>query len=305
MVDLGGLQLHALVHGNGSPVVVLEPALGGFALQYAHIQEAVSAFTTVLAYDRAGQGWSDPGPGPRTPARLEEELWALLEKLGLRPPYVLVGHSLGGLLVRIYAGRHPKEVAGVVLIDSSHEDQNESLPDPEKMVGQAAMGVRLMKLASGIGLGRQMARLSLGSMAKTLPKEDLDAFLAVVSQPKHHEGMLAEFTQHRCYFGPQSEVPRALGNVPLVVITAGSSLSGQHKIGKLTADQVNEQHQQRQKSLVRISPRGEQVVIPGAAHLTILTQPEYAAQVVDAIRRVVEKVRAENACPAPSEIVSG
>ena len=74
MVDIGGFRLHALVRGQGSPAVLLEPALGGFALQYAQIQTAVSAFTQTLAYDRAGQGWSDVSPSPRTPANMAGEL---------------------------------------------------------------------------------------------------------------------------------------------------------------------------------------------------------------------------------------
>ncbi len=118
MVDIGGFRLHALVRGQGTPTVLLEPALGGFALQYAHIQSAVSAFTRVMAYDRAGQGWSDCSPNPRTPANLAGEWKTLLGRLDLQPPYVLVGHSFGGLLARIYAGFYPEEVAGLILVDS-------------------------------------------------------------------------------------------------------------------------------------------------------------------------------------------
>jgi pimeloyl-ACP methyl ester carboxylesterase len=300
MVDVGGFRLHAILQGQGTPAVILEPALGGFALQYAHIQLAASAFTRVVAYDRAGQGRSDCSPNPRTPVNLAGELSTLLGRLDLYPPYVLVGHSFGGLLARFYAGFYPQEVAGVVLIDSSHERLYDSLPDPDKMVSQAAWGVRLMKIASRLGLGKQVTKMSLGSAAKSLSKEDLDSFLSVASQPKHHETMLAEFSQHRFYFGSQSEVPRSLGDTPLIVITAGNSVSDQGKIGGMTADQVNELHHKLQKDLVKLSSQGEQLIVPGATHLSILTQPEYVAQVVDAIRRVVERVRSENRRPAPT-----
>lgn len=113
-VDIGGFRLHALLRGQGTPAVILEPGLGGFAQQFGQVQSGVAAFTQVLAYDRAGQGWSDASPSPRTPASLAAELRALLDRLDLRPPYVLAGHSFGGLLVRIYAGLYPQEVAGVV-----------------------------------------------------------------------------------------------------------------------------------------------------------------------------------------------
>jgi pimeloyl-ACP methyl ester carboxylesterase len=294
MVDIGGFRLHALVRGQGTPAVLLEPALGGFALQYAQIQSGVSAFTRVLAYDRAGQGWSDCSPNPRTPDNLAGELRALLGRLDLQPPYVLVGHSFGGLLARFYAGFHPEEVAGVVLVDSSHEDLYESFPNLDKMVSQAAWGVRLLKLASRLGLGKQLTKLSLGSAAKSLSGEDLNTFVAVASQPKHQETMLAEFSQHRFYFGPQSQVPGTLGETPLMVVTAGNSVSDQGKIGGMTGEQMNAQHQRLQKSLIQLSSQGGQLLIPGATHLSILVQPEYVAQVVAAIRGVVERVRAGN-----------
>ena len=294
MVDIGGFRLHALVCGQGTPAVILEPALGGFALQYAPIQSAVSAFTRVLAYDRAGQGWSDISPSPRTPANLASELKALLGRLDIQPPFILAGHSFGGLLVRIYAGLHPDEVAGVVLIDASHEDLYDLFPDMDKMVKRAAMGVRLLKLASRVGLGKQLTKLSLGSAAKSLSREDLDAFLKVLGQPKHQEATLAEYAQHRFYFGPGSEVPHTLGDLPLTVVSAEYSVSGKGKIGKLTGDQMNAEQQRLKKDLVQLSSQGEQVIVPGATHLSILTRPEYVAQVVEAIRCMVERIRKEN-----------
>jgi pimeloyl-ACP methyl ester carboxylesterase len=297
MVDIGGFRLHALVCGQGTPTVLLEPALGGFALQYSHIQSAVSAFTRVLAYDRAGQGWSDSSPNPRTPIHLAGELKALLGRLDLQPPYLLVGHSFGGLLVRFYAGFHSDEVAGIVLVDSSDVQQYDSFPSLDKMVSQTARGVRLLKFVSRLGLGKLVTKMSLGSTAKSLSRDDLNTFLAVASQPKHHETMLAEFSQHRFYFGPQSEVPRTLGDTPLIVVTAGKSVSGPGKFGSMTADQLNALHQKWQTELVQLSSQSEQLIVPGATHLSILTQPEHVAQVVDAIRRVVERARGENRHP--------
>ena len=176
----------------------------------------------------------------------------------------------------------------MVLVDATHVDEYDPFPDVDRFVRQAALGVRLLKFAARVGLGKPVAKLSLGGMARSLSPADLEPFLDILSQPKHHETMLAEFSQHRGYFGPRSEVPPTLGDLPLVVVTAGASISGRGKVGGLTAGQVNALHQQLQQAPARLSTRGEQVVIPGATHLSILLEPEYAAQVVEAIRRMVD-----------------
>ena len=106
--------------------------------------------------------------------------------------------------------------------------------------------------------------------------------------------MLAEFSQHRYYFGAQSEVPRTLGDTPLIVITAGNSVNGQGKFGGMTIEQLNEKHQGWQKNLLQLSSQSEQIIIPGTTHLSILVQPESVVHVVDAIRRVVEMARKES-----------
>src|SRR5512146_45728 len=152
LVDVGGFRLHAIVRGEGTPTVILESGLGGCALQFTQIQPAVSAFTRVLAYDRAGQAWSDPSPNPRTPANVSGELRMLLGTLHLLPPYIFVGHSFGGLLALIEAGMHPEETAGVITVDSSDVEQYATFPSMDRLISQAAAGIRLLKLLSRLGL---------------------------------------------------------------------------------------------------------------------------------------------------------
>lgn len=289
MVDVGGFCLHAIVRGQGTPTVVFESGLGGCALQFGPLQRAVSAYTRTVAYDRAGQAWSEVSPNTRTPSNIGGELRTMLSRLNIEPPYVWVGHSFGGLLARMYAGMYPEETAGVVLLDSSNVEQYASFPSMDKAVSQLANGVRLLKLLGRLGLGKQLTKMSLGSALNSLPKDELHAFLTATSQPNHNDTMLSEFSQHRFYFGPTSEVPRSLGDVPVLIITAGKSVSGKAKFGGMTADQLNAKHQEWQRALLSISTRAKHVVVSGASHLSLIMQPEYIAQAADAIRDVMGK----------------
>ena len=120
MVVVGGHRLHIDCVGQGSPTVILESGLGTMSVDWANVQPEVAKTTRVCAYDRAGTGWSEPGPEPRDPQQIARELHTLLGNAGIDGPYVLVGQSFGGLYVRMYAAQYPKEVEGMVLVDASH-----------------------------------------------------------------------------------------------------------------------------------------------------------------------------------------
>src|SRR6185503_9296032 len=141
-VDVGGHSLNLLVGGQGSPAVVFEGGFGTGIASWSTVQKEVAAFARTVSYDRAGLGQSDLGPKPRSAKQIASELHTALEKAGIKPPYVLVGHSLGGIFVRVFADMYPKEVVGMVLIDPSQESFNEwirkSQPDRLK-AAQAQM----------------------------------------------------------------------------------------------------------------------------------------------------------------------
>jgi len=131
-MTVGGLQLRYFSSGEGTPTVVLDQGHGisveesltrSRTVGWSHVVREVSKSTRMFVHDRAGLGWSDAAPHPRASLEMVEDLHALLEKAQIPPPYVLVGHSLGGFNVRVFAGRYPHEVAGMVLVDSSHPDQ--------------------------------------------------------------------------------------------------------------------------------------------------------------------------------------
>jgi pimeloyl-ACP methyl ester carboxylesterase len=125
LIDVGGHRLRIESSGQGGPAVVMDAGLCQPMKTWGSVPSEVAAFARVITYDRAGLGESDRGPRPRTSEQIVEELRALLRKADVRPPYVLVGHSFGGLNMRLYASRYPDEVAGLVLVDSTHEDERE------------------------------------------------------------------------------------------------------------------------------------------------------------------------------------
>ena len=149
-VDVGGHGLQLLVGGQGSPAVIFEGGFGAGIASWSTVQKDVAAFTQTVSYDRAGLGQSDPGPKPRSAKQIATELHVALQKSGIKPPYVMVGHSFGGIYVRVFADMYPDEVAGLVLIDPSQESFNDGLiknqPDrlkaEEGNIAKAGEGVK-------------------------------------------------------------------------------------------------------------------------------------------------------------------
>src|SRR5215212_2317362 len=142
MVNVNGRLMHINCMGEGGPTVILEAANLGMSAHWVRVQQQLAKSTRVCAYDRAGMGWSEPSPEPRDAKQISSELHALLKSAGTEGPYVLVGHSYGGLYARMYAARYPKQVAGVVLVDSSHPEQFTRSPQGRAMYEQARqMGV--------------------------------------------------------------------------------------------------------------------------------------------------------------------
>src|SRR5215204_4461492 len=172
MVDVGGYRLHINCVGQGSPTVLLDAGSGGFSAQWVRVQREVSETTRVCAYDRAGMGWSEMGPDPRDAQQITSELHTLLGKAGIEGPYVLVGHSYGGMYMQTYAARYPDEVAGVALVDSSTDpDQFSQRPEgrdshePQKQT--SAVGSQLVRfgvsLPARLGVVRLLSKLDPAS----------------------------------------------------------------------------------------------------------------------------------------------
>ncbi len=167
LVDLGSHRLHLLETGQGGPTIVLEAGLMSTVLSWSDLQRELSHSFRVVSYDRAGLGWSDVGPMPRTADQIVDELHALLERAGIPPPYVLVGHSFGGLTIPLFAARYPDELAGMVLVDPvAPAEWNPPTDHDRKLTRIGAKVCRRAAFLSRIGLIRFVGFLLSTNMAK-------------------------------------------------------------------------------------------------------------------------------------------
>jgi pimeloyl-ACP methyl ester carboxylesterase len=170
LVDVGGHRLKINCAGQGSPTVILESGLGDVLVEWQPAQAQISNFTRVCSYDGAGYGESDAGPLPRTSSQISSELHALLQNVGEHPPFILVGHSFGGYNVRVFDGQYLNEVVGMVLVDSTQEDQYELLPAAWKHLGASQLTrwqsqAKWLPLQINLGIARLKYRKLLGKDA--------------------------------------------------------------------------------------------------------------------------------------------
>jgi pimeloyl-ACP methyl ester carboxylesterase len=287
LVDVGGYRLHLNCLGQGSPTVILDTGGGGFgSLDFTHIQPGLAKTTRVCAYDRAGYGWSDPSPQPRTSEEIVKELHMLLDRAGVKGPYVLGGMSLGGYFTRLYATRHPDEVVGMVLIDASHEDEwlNQEYLDG---LTQFTTLVKISQWGARVGLFR------LGGATGLFRYPVLDyapAEIARLGQPttyrtNYYDMVYAEINPTRMQQNADQirAARRPLGNLPLVVMWAGADYSSE-----ATKDFWFE----KQRDMLTLSTNSKAILVEGANHITI-AGPPYAGDVIEAMREMVELLRAE------------
>lgn len=224
LVDVGGYRLHLYRSGEGTIPVVLEAGVGDGILDWYKVQPQVAKFTQVVSYDRAGAGWSEAGPGPRSSGQIVQELHTLLSRAGISPPYVLVGHSLGGLHMQLYAMRYPEEVAGLVLVDSSHAD----MANRKEFAPGAFSKPTLVKVVGTLGIVRLLNHLNdLNDLRR--PSEAGPGFVAEISQEGSmlysHTGNLVTWAQELASLPISAAQVRAaplqLGDKPLFVLTQG------------------------------------------------------------------------------------
>jgi len=291
-VDIGGRTLNISCVGTGAPAVIFESGGDAPGLEWAPYQAEVARFTQACWYDRAGIGWSDSGPYPRTSAAIARDLHALLRSAGVPPPYVLAGASFGGLNARVYAGLFPKEVAGLVLIDSAHED--EPLRAPKLLLGRTAPRIfwhpfdLVLRTASFIGLIRLSESSRTGSENPgQIGREEMIA--ALRKQPKSVVNNITTGVVLPESFD-QARATGTLGDIPLIVLTAGTPFDFHDpELNRQAAAYQQVWVHEIQPKLARLSTRGRQIVVPNANHGTIPQE-----LIIGAIRDVVSQARGES-----------
>jgi pimeloyl-ACP methyl ester carboxylesterase len=271
--------MHLSCVGSGSPTVVLEPGAGGTSASMAWVAPAVAAQTRVCVYDRAGRGASEPGVGPQDGARVVTDLHTLLHKAGVTGPYVLAGHSFGGLYVRIFATHYPDEVAGLVLIDSTASSQPATsvIPAPAPTGGGGASdGVgrfaTFMSLAGRVGLTRLYGDLVGG----TLPARSEEALRYDSAQAHTARSVVEEYLRG----GASAQQAASLsdfGDKPLFVLTAGEG----HPASWFAA----------QERSTTLSTNSAHEVVDGASHQALEDDAQYAAHITEAVLDVVTSAR--------------
>jgi pimeloyl-ACP methyl ester carboxylesterase len=276
LIDVGGHRLHLSCTGAGTPTVVLEPGAGEMSSNLGWIAPAVARDTRVCVYDRAGRGWSEPASTAQDGAQIATDLHRLLERGHVPGPYVLAGHSFGGLYVLTFAARYPDEVAGMVLVDSTAPASAANPGTPSPGHGGASDGMSrvsaLVSSAARLGLGRLYGQSAFGS----LPPRSRDEVRASVATPSTLRSTIDEYVQANASTQEAASL-RNFADKPLIVLTAGSGSDATH-----LADQNH---------LATLSTNSAHRVIAGAAHEDLIANQEDAAATTQAVLDVVASVR--------------
>ncbi len=273
IVDVGTHSLHLRCVGKGRPVVVIDTGVGDPAARWYAFQDQVAPITRVCTYDRAGYGVSDPGPMPRHSQQMADELQRLLENAGVRGPYVLVGHSLGGLNVQVFAARYPDQVAGLVLLDPTPLAfiTGQAFPDLYEMLAQQTADFQQMTEA---------ARQSASADAGQTPDAEVQAKVAYL------EAIASEHAMLMAESAAQVAGIASFGDLPLVVV-------GSDQPNPAFGEQAQAFQQfwiAQSKALATKSTHGSFVLTPESSHYLHEDAPNL---VRDTIRHMVGRVRSE------------
>jgi len=301
LVDLGDHRLHLLESGRGSPTILLEAGLMSTVLSWTELQRALAESFRVVSYDRAGLGWSDLGPMPRTADRIVDELHALLERAAIPPPYVLVGHSFGGLTMPLFAARFPGEVAGMVLIDPvAPAEWNPPSEHDRRLTRIGARVCRRAAFLARIGLIRFVAFLlttaakKLGGHLVRLISRGTPADSGSVSSPwfsalPANERAMASVFWVLPKFA--HTIASQLENLPVSAAEVAQFASVSDKpVVILSARTAPERRRIEHASMAGRLPQGEHVLAGNSNHWIMQEEPELVIRAIEKVARHLENV---------------
>jgi pimeloyl-ACP methyl ester carboxylesterase len=275
LVDVGGYRLHLNCTGTGSPTVVLQPGAGEMSSNHAWLSQAVSSTTRVCVYDRAGRGWSEPADTVQDATQIAADLHALLHNANVPGPYVLAGHSFGGLYVQTFAANYPDEVAGMVLIDATDRasapvTRSISARGGYEIVGRLSA---LVSMVGRVGVARLYAPVE---DVNSLPPRSRDEVRANIADQGNLRSTADEYIQANTSMEEAAALQDFSGK-PLVVLTAGVDNESKHEAS--------------QNELAKLSTNSVHKTIDFASHEALIVEPDAAATTTQAILDVVSSVR--------------
>jgi pimeloyl-ACP methyl ester carboxylesterase len=279
LVDVGGYKMHINCPGQGTPVVILDSGLGDSYISWHKVQAPIAQFTRVCSYDRAGLGYSDSSPHARTSKVMAEELHTLLHNAGIPPPYIGVGHSIGGYNLRLFASLYGGEVAGLILVDSSHPEQERRFPPALNDLDKTWLREReFLAFSMPFGIPRLLGFCDKDGRVRAADCNFHSAREAVAELRAFSESAVQTATTGR------------LGDLPLAVL----SHDPEQPEPDLPEDLVKPTHdawQQMQNELAQLSTRSTHVIAKNSGHYIQIDRPDL---VIEAVRKTVEQARQVN-----------
>ena len=280
-VTVGDHTLNVTSKGNGGPLVVFESGIDqGGAMVWGRVQDQTAMFTSTLSYDRAGIMWSERGGNPKTCVAMADELYEVLRKSNMQGPYILVGHSVAGYILRSFVARHAAEIAGIVLVDAAHPDQWNRFPP---VLNKNLPPLWVIRLASNTGA----VRLFMPSVYPGISKNDSLNVVVNAYFPVSLPTVAEEFAYVRSLADEAAKIS-TFGDIPLIVITGTGESRKDDYPSEALAKTFDTLWGEMQTDLLKMSTRSRHVLASRSGHFIMLDQPEV---VLEAIRELVNQSR--------------